>query len=216
MHLHSQSSNISIKELADNTSDGLVLSGTLGILYISPLNREINTLCFPSWSVYFTCTVNIVTCQASSVTSKMRIQIGSWIYSLRLQPRQITITWKNFFDSIHQQFTGSSLESLWDQLNQFFLAQPKWLDWLGSRTPTKWLELKLPSNCPFTQTELNWTELDSEDWLKVSSRGPQRITDHPRWSVTAVTVTAGTWVCNQLCIHHCRKPLLQKRPFPSS
>jgi hypothetical protein len=43
--------------------------------------------------------------------TKPWILIGTAIYSLRLQPRRITITWKSFFNSFHQQCTGRSLES---------------------------------------------------------------------------------------------------------
>jgi hypothetical protein len=43
---------------------------------------------------------------------KMWIQIRTWIYSLRLQPRQITITYNHsFFDNFQQQYIGRSLDS---------------------------------------------------------------------------------------------------------
>jgi hypothetical protein len=64
-----------------------------------------------------------VTYQSGSVTNKThtRNSTGTWIYSLQWQPPQITVTCNSFFDSLHQQFTGSwTWEFLWDQLGQLF------------------------------------------------------------------------------------------------
>jgi hypothetical protein len=147
------------------------------------------------------------------MSDKAWILIGTWIYSLWLQPWQITITYNHsFFDSFHQQCTGtsrSSSEANRTEFSSWSNSDSSWtlLDllslWARPQLPSDWISFwtvgsQVAQSSKVTQ---GWHSTAASEHLLICHSPGCQATAVPKLSNFRVTQSL---VGMQLPSHYCR------------